>query len=256
MTMRSNCSTWLALLIAVTAVARAQDTHDLVGEWAFTGSGFPTSDRCGDVMLSGRLLVTKKITVRAYRGKFDVRETTSKCRSVLARSSEVTLRIKGDKVSIEYDDDGWESDSLVLSRSEMTGKRSNGVETLWIKQTHASDVRSLTSREVSELDELFRALEPDFAAELRRRLGRRIRAAIEKSGVDSKKAKVMSDQTLNRMAACAVVSLKKQVRAKPESLEQILVRGRYAPAINPRSVDYAKMECIQAAALNVGVIIR
>jgi hypothetical protein len=239
------------------APAHAQDAPDLLGKWIFTGTGHPASDRCGEVKLAGELEVTKKITARAYRGKFYVRETTAKCSRELSRNSGVTLRIKGDKVSIEYDDDGWESDALVLNNSVMTGKRSNGVATQWTRQTAAAtDVRSLTLEEKSELDALFRELEPEFADELRRRLGGQIQNAIERSGVEVKEARLMADQTLDRMAACAVVALKKEVRAEPDSLGHILARGGNGPAINPRSVDFENMECIQAAALNAGVFIR
>ena len=184
MTTRTKHLTLVACLIGAAAAGQAQDAPDLVGVWTFVGTGFPASPRCGEVMLDGELQVTKKITARAYRGRFDVQETTSKCSSVLARQSGVTLRIKGDKVSIEYDGDGWERDALVLNGAVMTGRRPNGVATTWTKQiATAADVRSLTPEEESELDSLFRELEPEFAKELRRRLGRRIQVAIEKSGI-------------------------------------------------------------------------
>ncbi len=257
MAMRTNCLALLACSMGAMATAYAQDEPDLLGKWTFTGTGPPASDRCGEITLAGELQVTKKITVRAYRGNFFVRETTAKCRNVLSRNSGVTLRIKEDKVSIEYDDDGWESDALVLSHSVMTGKRSNGVATRWTRQTtSATGVRSLTLEEESELDAFFRELEPEFANELRRLLGGRIQAAIEGSGIEAEEARLMTDQTLDRMAACAVVAFKKEIRADPKSLERIVAGGRKAPAINPRSVDFKKIECIQSAALNAGVQIR
>ena len=257
MTMRTNCLVSLACLMGAMGTAYAQDEPDLLGKWTFTGTGHPASDRCGEITLAGELLVTKKITARAYRGRFDVRETTAKCSSVLSRNSGVTLRIKGDKVSIEYDDDGWESDALVLSHTVMMGKRSNGVATRWTRQTiAATDVRSITPEEESALDALFRELEPGLANELRKHLGGRIRDAIERSGVEAEEARLMTDQTLDRMTACAVVALKNEIRADPESLERIIAGGRNVPAIDPRSVDFQKIECIQSAALNAGVHIR
>lgn len=248
---------YLALLVStIAAAAQAQDAPDLLGEWVFTGTDHPAGGRCGEVMLAGQLLITKKITLRAYRGKFSVRESTAKCRNVLSRSSGLTVRIKGDKVSIEYDNDGWESEALVLTDLVMSGKRSNGVNTTWVKQGSVQGAVTITLDEEEELAALFRTLEPEFANELRRTLGGRIRAAIEKTGVNAKDARRMSDQTLDRMAACTTASLQKQVRAEPDLLARVLMGGRNTPAINPRSVDYANIECIQAAALNVGVVIR
>ena len=239
------------------AAALAQEAPDLVGEWAVSGSGFPASDRCGESTLTAKAMVNRKVTARAYRGQFSSQQITERCGVINAFRSDFTLRIRDNKVTIAYDDEGLESDVLALDGGVMTGRNGKGISTEWVKQGEAEvAARTLTAAEEQQMDEFLGVLQPEFLAELHRLLGRDISGAIEKSGLNRDDSDLMVDLTLERMSACVVETIKTDIRAQAMPLQKVLASGNALVTTNPRKVDYGNMQCIQDAALNTGIVIR
>jgi hypothetical protein len=239
-------------LAAITS--RAQDAPDLLGTWTQeTTIPAGDGDRCGDRSISGTLSVTKKITARAYRGTARMMTTLAKCRGGSADESDFTLRVHDDDVSIEYDNEGWAGETLALEGAKLTGKDAQGTAIEWVKQAEQGADAEI---DYARFDEYLNKLAPEFRKELRLQFRRNLLINLERTGLSTKEAEQVADQTLDRMTSCVLDMVRDQVAAQHIPLDKLLLDPNAHIYFDPKSIDYRKMDCIYAAAMNAGVVIR
>lgn len=233
--------------------AHAQDAPDLLGAWTLDATLPAADERCGDRSVSGMLSVTKKITARAYRGSTRIMTTTARCRGGSIDESDFTLRVHDDEVSIEYDNEGWAEETLALEGTKLSGKDAQGNAMEWMKQAEQDAAAEI---DYSKLDEMLVELAPDFRKELRLQFRRNLLLNLERTGLSTKEAEQVADQTLDRMTSCVIDMVREQVTARQVPVDKLFSGQNAYIYFDPKSIDYRKMDCIYAAALNAGVVIR
>jgi hypothetical protein len=236
--------------------ALAQEGDDLLGTWTFEVDGLEPHPQCGESMQSGTLEVARKVTERAYRGRIRVEDSYEKCRGTQATESMVTIRVKDDGlVTIDYDEEGWEMERLLLQAGTMTGSRGKGVTTSWERQ--ADDVRTgPTAEQIAALDSFLERVRPDLAESLRGEYREQLRKNLVRTGLTGEEAAQVADLTLDRMTSCMLVELRSAVEAQEIPVESILEQQDVAVIFNPESMDMRANACVQDAAWNAGVRIR
>lgn len=241
----------LGSMLLCSGVANAQDTPDLLGIWTVSVTGYPDDPQCGEKSATGEAHVARKIAARAYRGTIRFREVFSKCKRTFASESVLTVRIRANKVTVEYDEEGWHSDSLLLNGDEMSGTDSSGVAIHWIRQTVAETVDApLGAAEVADLESLLGDVKPRLEVALRKEFGSQLQRGIAKSGLEEEEVGQVVERTLDRMTSCVLDSVRDMVRVQGIPLEDTVV------VLDPRRMDFQNMKCVQDAAQNAGVRIR
>ena len=238
--------------ISASLPLHAQDTPDLLGTWTQTATLPETDQRCGERTLSGTLSVTRKITARAYRGSARMMVSYRRCQGSV-NMSDFTLRVSDGDVSIDYDSDGWTGETLVLDGTKLTGKDADGSDVEWVKQVQDDAAAQMDS---GKLDEYLSGLAPEFRKELRLQFRRNLLINLERTGLSTKEAEDVADQTLDRMTSCVVDMVRDQVTAQHIPIDELISNPSAHVYFNPKSIDYRQVDCIYAAALNAGVVIR
>ena len=257
MTAKITFMIFLGLCVALAGEAVGQEQPDLVGKWTFTATGLPDDPRCGALSGGGEMQVKRKITARAYRGTVRSYRSTERCKGNLITESAVTVRVRDNKVSIDYDEDGWTADSLVLNGAAMTGTNESGIVTEWIKQDTVQDQAPTTSKaDISELELVLAEIEPKLTSELRSEFGKRLQKGVERSGLSQEEAKQVVDRTLARMASCVLDSVRETIRVQSIPLDGSVPDKNIGLVLDPRRMDFKNMKCIQDAGQNAGVTIR
>jgi len=257
MTMKATLIVILWCLFDLSTTAFGQEAADMLGKWTFTATGIPDDPRCGALSSGGEMQVERKITARAYRGRVRSYRSSERCKGNFITESAVTVRVRDNKVSIDYDEEGWVPDSLALNGSVMTGTNENGVITEWIKQDTVQDQAPTTSEaDMSELESVLAEIEPMLTSELRSEFGSRLQKGVERSGLSKEEAGQVVDRTLERMTSCVLDSVRKTMRAQNVPLDGSVANRNAGLVLDPRRMDFKSMECIQDAGQNAGVTIR
>ena len=244
-------------LFGLPGMAFGQDVTDMLGRWTYTATGIPDDPRCGALSGGGEMQVKRKITARAYRGTVRSYRSTERCKGNLITESAVTVRVRDNKVSIDYDEEGWTADSLVLNGAAMTGTNESGIVTEWIKQDTVQDQAPTTSEaDISELESVLAEIEPKLTSELRSEFGKRLQKGVERSGLSQEEARQVVDRTLARMASCVLDSVRETIRVQNIPLDGSVPDQNIDLMLDPRRMDFKNMECIQDAGQNAGVTIR
>jgi hypothetical protein len=238
-------------------MALAQDAPDLLGKWTFEINGLADDLRCGEISEIGEMHVTRKIAARAYRGKVRSQQTSARCSGVVVGESAVTVRIRDNKVTVDYDEEDWTMDTLVLSGDEMSGRDSDGVASHWVREivTHDQSGSSATP-DTGHLETILGEIEPILTAELRSEFGKRLQRGVERSGLSEEEAGQVVDRTIERMTTCVLDSVREKLRAQGIPLGESVANNRTVLVLDPRRMDFKNMECIQDAGQNAGVTIR
>lgn len=240
------------LTLPIVPLVWAQDDQDLTGTWVFETTTEAMVEKCGERKLRGELTITRKITARAYRGRVFTQESTTNCVDVSNNSSELTLRIRDDDVTLDYDKDGWYRESFTLDGNTLTGKA--GVETTWVKQQVAK--AGTEGPYAAEIDEYLDGIRQEFYEDLGDQYGTNILRNLRRTGLDSERAREVTGKTLERMTDCILDMAREKLISLDMPLEQLLVSHKAKVIMQPRNMDYRDHECIHDAAMNAGVVIR
>lgn len=246
----------LAVLATSAVAAIAQEAPDLTGTWSFTVDGLEPHPRCGESIQEGVLRIERRVTAMAFRGRVRAEDSYEKCDGTQVSESMVTIRVKDDgRVTIEYDEDGWELERLRFADGVLTGSRGKGVSTRW-ERAAADQADAPSAEQLAALEEFLGAVEPDLATTLSREYQAVLNENLQRSGLNEDEAAQVTSQTLARMTSCMLEELRKAVMAQQIPVQQILDRQDVSVIFNPQSMDMRANGCVQDAAWNAGVPIR
>jgi len=245
----------LLMALALSGPASAQDAPELLGTWSFEIAVAEPDRRCGEMKTIGEMNVTKKITARAYRGHTRTHHQTERCGKIGFADSDFTLRIRDNKITIEYDEEeGWASDTLLLKGTEMTGADEDGIGFTFIKQEQKEETVAAVNIDMTELNQFLGELAPGFNQALRAEYGAKMLQNLRRTGLSRDEAKEVALKTIERMTDCVMDLVREEVVGMNTPLEKIKQNQR-SVLMQPEDVDYREIECVYDTALNAGVII-
>ena len=238
------------------SAAMAQDElPDLIGQWNYVVEGQEAHPQCGKEIHVGGLVVERKITARAWRGKARGEQSYENCPGMTVTVSAATIRIKdGNLITIDYDEDGWSMDRLRLVDGVMNGEYGNGVTSRWV-WAEEDDAR-LSEEQLAELEEFLGEVEPELKAELGKLFTERLEENLLKTGLNQSESGQVAALTVTRMTSCMTMAMRESVLKYEMPLEQVLAGQSAAFIFNPQDPDPRIAECIDAAERNAGVRIR
>jgi hypothetical protein len=248
---------FLLFTFASCAAIAQEETPDLLGVWTYTVSGLEPHPQCGAQTQTGELDIYRKITARAYRGNARSEESTEKCQGINVTESSATIRIKdGNRVTIDYDEDGWEMDILKFEDGTMTGEVGGGVRTHWARVNDQDLDEGPTPQQLAALDVFLEGVEAELNASLGEQYYEKLRKALWSSGLSEEESVQVATKTVERMTTCMLDMMRKSVIEQEIPIERILKEQNVNVVFNPQSVDVRTNTCIQDAAWNAGVPIR
>jgi hypothetical protein len=233
--------------------AMAQEQPDLLGKWTFEVDE-AADRRCGASKTIGEMIVGKQITARAYRGTTTVRSVTERCGQVSESDSGFTLRFRDGRISIEYDDESWTSDSLVYDGNRLSGFDSAGTPMEFVRTAVAS--RHPEPEELAALDTFLERLKPELTRELRAEFGQNMLQNLRRTGLTREESVQVATQTVDRMADCVLALAREEVIENDLPIGDIISGASTTVLLEPEKLDYREIECIYEAAQNAGVVIR
>jgi hypothetical protein len=243
----------LVLLVASSA-AFAQQPDDLLGRWTFEVEAAAEDPRCGAKKTVGEMKVTKKVTARAYRGVTTTQGVSEQCGVIDRNQSGFTLRVRDEKVTIEYDNELWTSDSLVLDGDTLSGFDSAGNAMGFVRMVEQPT--EVTAADVARLDEFLQGLAPEFSAGLRAEFGQKMLQNLRRTGLSRDESVQVATQTIERMTDCILAMAREEIMAQSLPIDDIIADKNATILLQPENLDYREIECIYEAAQNAGVVIR
>lgn len=123
----------LALIAAVTTTA-AQDNTDFSGTWAQITKSSTAQGRCGRDLVLAELDVTGVVPDAknpTYDALVTAWKTSERCLTVSKSTSNARLVVRGTRVSLSYENEGWGSEMLVRDGLTMSGIDENGDTLEW-----------------------------------------------------------------------------------------------------------------------------
>jgi hypothetical protein len=245
----------LPVMLALSGMASAQDTPDLLGIWTFEVVVAEPDRRCGQMRTIGEMNVTKKITARAHQRHTKTHHQTERCGKIGFADSGFTLRIRDNKVTIEYDEEeGWASDTLLLDGKEMTGADAGGIEFTFVKQEVKTVAVAVANIDMTELNQFLDELAPGFNKALRAEYGTKMLHNLRRTGMSREEAIEVATKTVERMTDCVMDLVREEVVAMNIPLEKVR-QNQKSVLMQPQDVDYREIECVYDTALNAGVVI-
>jgi hypothetical protein len=234
---------FLLFTFASCAAIAQEETPDLLGVWTYTVSGLEPHPQCGAQTQTGELDIYRKITARAQ--------------GINVTESSATIRIKdGNRVTIDYDEDGWEMDILKFEDGTMTGEVGGGVRTHWARVNDQDLDEGPTPQQLAALDVFLEGVEAELNASLGEQYYEKLRKALWSSGLSEEESVQVATKTVERMTTCMLDMMRKSVIEQEIPIERILKEQNVNVVFNPQSVDVRTNTCIQDAAWNAGVPIR
>lgn len=234
-------------------IANSQQPAELVGRWLMEDTIPDASERCGTRSVSAELDITKKITARAYRGNMRIQEDFENCPGARNMTSGLTVRVRDNAVSIEFDEEGWREESMLLQGNTLRGSDESGNQTTWIRQADAGETESVV--DVDALDAYLDSLIPDYAKALRAEFGAKMLQNLRRTGLTREESIEVATNTVNRMAECVLGMVRAEVIANAIPLETLQRDHSAVNMLEPSEVDYRKIPCVHDAASNAGVMI-
>jgi hypothetical protein len=244
----------LLMLMALSSVALGQEVPDLTGTWQYTVHGLPVHERCGQAQQVGELVIDRKITARAYRGKARSVRSMEKCPGTDASESTATIRVKdGNLVTIDYDEDTWTMDRLRYVDGTMSGDLGDGISTTWQRFEEQGDDGGLTDEQIAEVDEFIGTIEPELNAALVEAFHEKYRKYLHKTGLSKADSSQVADLTVNRMTTCMLTMMRKSVLVQEVPISQLVSQRGVTFIFDPDNVDARTAECIKDAERNAGI---
>lgn len=243
---------WALFLLLAYVPAAAQVAPDLVGTWSQEKEE-AVDRRCGATTHVTRLDVLKKITGRAYRGRASTLRTTADCGIKPTGETGFTLRVRDRRVSIEYDDEAWLPQDFLLDGDTLVGADEGGARVEFARAV--AETATADDADFSRLDEKLASMRPEVYDQLGNEFGTRMLRNLRRTGLDSKQARQVAEETIWRMSDCVIAMVREDLVAMSLPVEQLLNDRRAGILLDPKKLDYRKYECIYDTALNAGVII-
>jgi hypothetical protein len=237
----------------VVSAALAQEQPDLLGKWTFEVEE-ADDRRCGASKTVGEMHVTKKITARAYRGATTVRSITERCGQTSESDSGFTLRVRDNRVSIEYDDESWTSDSLEFDGERLSGFDSAGTPMEFVRQV--VEQREPEPEELAALDAFLEGLRPELSREIRAEFGQDMLQNLRRTGLTRDESVQVATQTVERMADCVIDMARTEILEKNLPIDDVINGRNSSVLLQPKNLDYREVQCVYEAAQNAGVVIR
>ena len=235
-------------------MALSQEVPDLTGTWQYTVHGLPDHEQCGQQQQVGELVIERRITARAYRGKARSEHSMEKCPGTNVTESGATIRVKdGNLVTIDYDEDNWVIDRLRYVDGRMSGDAGEGVSTTWARLVEQSEDHRLTEQQLADLDEFVATIEPELSSSLSEAFHEKYRKYLYKSGLSEADASQVADLTVERMTSCMLNMMRKSVVVQEVPIDQMLSQRGVALIFDPNNVDSRTEECIKDAERNAGI---
>ncbi len=126
----------LLALIAAATWAIAQNDANILGTWASIAKGSTSQGRCGRGLVLTELEVTGAVA-DAERPTYNAIATawtsSDRCLSVSKDTSKAKLVVRGTRVSLSYEAEGWGSQMLVRDGDSMSGIDQSGDALEWHK---------------------------------------------------------------------------------------------------------------------------
>ena len=122
--------------LPISGFAQTVEYPEMIGTWTGTLSTGAIDQDCGASKGAGELDVFDAFpgsTSNSFRSKMTIRWTTEKCPGVRVLESNATLTVRGNNVTIIYNSEGWDIDSLYLDGATMAGVDTAGTESHWVK---------------------------------------------------------------------------------------------------------------------------
>jgi len=124
----------MLVLIALPPPTAAQASTDFSGKWAQISKGTMAQGRCGRELVLAELEVTG-IVADAERPTYDAMVTawksSERCFKVSKETSKAKLVVRGTRVSLSYEAEGWGSEMLVRDGRTMSGIDEKGDTLEW-----------------------------------------------------------------------------------------------------------------------------
>lgn len=245
---------FVLIFLVATGIGFAQEPNELLGKWTFEVKAAGDDPRCGAQKTIGEMHVAKKITARAYRGSTAMQDVSERC-GVLGRDeSGFTLRVRDDKVDIEYDNELWPSESLTLDGDTMSGYDSAGNALEFSRQVEQPPAAS--DADLAKLDEFLHSLAPEFSTALRAEFGQKMLQNLRRTGLSRDESIQVATQTVERMTDCILAMAREEIIAQSLPIDELLADQSATVLLQPENIDYREIECIHEAAQNAGVVIR
>lgn len=242
------------MLLTLSSVTLAQEVPDLTGTWQYTIAGLPVHERCGQEQQVGELVIDRKITARAYRGKARAVRSMEKCPRTDASESTATIRVKdGNLVTIDYDEDNWKMVRVRYVDGTMSGDLGDGISTTLKRIEEQGEDGGLTDEQIAEVDEFIGAIEPELNAALVEEFHDKYRKYLYKTGLSKSDSSQVADLTINRMTSCMLNMMRKSVLVQEVPLGQLLSQRSVTFIFDPDNVDSRTEECIKDAERNAGI---
>ena len=106
------------------------------------------------------------------------------------------------------------------------------------------------------LDEMLGEMRPELYEQLGNEYGTRMLRNLRRTGLDSKQARQVAEETIWRMADCVIAMIREDLAAMSLPLDELINNRQARMLLNPKQLDYRQYECIYDTALNAGVIIK
>ena len=216
-------------------------------------TNFRVREAC-KLALDSEMEVTKKITARAYRGLTKTQAMSDRCGAIDFDESGFTLRVRDTKVTIEYDNELWTSDSLVLDGDTLTGYDSAGNAMEFLRKVEQP--AAVSDADLARLDEFLLGLAPEFSTALRAEFGQKMLRNLRRTGLSRDESIQVATQTVERMTDCILTMAREEIMAQSLPIDDILADPNATILLQPENIDYREIECIYEAAQNAGVVIR
>ena len=242
------------VFIAAACTSSAQPQDALLGNWTFEVPSGEEDPRCGPKKTLGEMHVAKKITGIAYRGSTTTQHVTERCGVIGHDESGFTLRARDGQVTIEYDNELWASDALVLDGDTLSGFDSAGNAMEFVRV--AGETGELSDADSAKLDEFLQGLAPEFSSAIRAEFGQKMLQNLRRTGLSRDESIQVATQTVERMTDCVLTMAREQIVAQSLPIDDIIAAENSSILLQPENLDYREIECIYEAAQNAGVVIR
>ena len=121
-------------LIAMPQPPAAQENMEFSGKWAQISKGTMAQGRCGRELVLAELEVTGVVADAerpTYNALVTAWKSSERCLKVSKETSKAKLVVRGTRVSLSYEAEGWGSEMLVRDGQTMSGIDENGDTLEW-----------------------------------------------------------------------------------------------------------------------------
>ena len=165
-----------------------------------------------------------------------------------------TLDGRFDTRPVEFDDEAWTSQSFLLDGNALIGSDNEGAPTEFVRA--GAEPVPVEEIDYGRLDELLAEMRPDLYDQLGNEYGTRMLRNLRRTGLDSKQARQVAEETMWRMADCVIGMVREQLVSMSLPLDRLVNDSQARILMDAKRLDYRQYDCIYDTALNAGVTIK